>query len=86
VNFTFYRNGILLFTARSPFGQKIVTIFSFFFVWAGTLWALVTSSYFGKALKGPGKLPQGKVFSPSGGKFIKTEVQGLFDLVSCLKT
>jgi hypothetical protein len=37
----------VFFTARPPFGQKIVPIFSFFFVWAGTLWALVTSPDFG---------------------------------------
>jgi hypothetical protein len=46
-------------TARPPFGQKIVPIFSFFLVWAGTLWALVTST------KGAGKTEvfSGKVFS-----------------------
>jgi hypothetical protein len=40
---------------KGPFGvtnmkvcsQKIVPIFFFFFVWAGTLWALVTSHDFG---------------------------------------
>jgi hypothetical protein len=44
-----YRKSFL--NLKGPFGvtnlkvcsQKIVPIFSFFFVWAGTLWALVTS-------------------------------------------
>jgi hypothetical protein len=42
-NWSFLREIKKCPTTRPPFGQKIVPIFSFFFVWAGTLWALVTS-------------------------------------------
>jgi hypothetical protein len=56
--------------------QKIVPIFFFFFVWAGTLWALVTRPLrvlkdgrpdFGKALKGPEKLPHSVPKGPKSG-------------------
>jgi hypothetical protein len=49
--------------------QKIVPIFSFFFVWAGSLWALVTSPDFGYFNYGPEKLPHSV---PKGkGKFFR---------------